>query len=232
MKLYLFFFFFLILLASPVLAAQNDLSKPINVAYDLNLKCFNNGTFCSSSAVCTLTYEDPDGIIVIDNATLTNQVNFHNITITQSQNSKFGTWWGTQVCFDPSGDIIGSGPDTFPVEISGDGMGFRAFPFELSIFVLGLILIVTGKLKEELRMMKHVGSFIVMIMGVLTLYPGFSFVNFSTLIGKVIGFGGIGMGFYFLIEDSFSRSKQDEYYAPPTPQQEEEGEEDGRFHGN
>ena len=65
----------------------------------------------------------------------------------------------------------------------------------------------------------------ILVLGVITLWPGYAFINFSTLLGKVVGFSSIGLGFYFMLEDSFSREKQTEYY-------EAEVEEDGRFHDN
>ena len=51
-----------------------------------------------------------------------------------------------------------------------------------------------------------------MIMGVITIYPGYSFINYTTLLGKGLGFILIGLGFYFLIEDSFSRNKQEDRF--------------------
>ena len=49
-------------------------------------------------------------------------------------------------------------------------------------------------------------------MGVITIYPGYSFINHTTLLGKALGFILVGLGFYFLIEDSFSRNKQEDSF--------------------
>ncbi len=52
-----------------------------------------------------------------------------------------------------------------------------------------------------------------MVSGVLTLFPGYGFINHSTLMGQLLGTIGIGLGFYFMIEDSFSKDEQDEWYT-------------------
>ena len=97
--------------------------------------------------------------------------------------------------------------------VTADGKPFQQFPQQFYIVSLGLILIFLSFFFERLRMFKHLGSIVLMVMGVLTLSPGYSFINWTTLFGKTIGFSFIGLGFYFLIEDSFSRGKQDNRYT-------------------
>ena len=74
-----------------------------------------------------------------------------------------------------------------------------------------------GFVTERLRMFKHLGSILLIIVGIITLYPGYNFINYSTLLGKALGFILIGLGFYFWIEDSFSRDKQEEGFNEGKP---------------
>ena len=64
--------------------------------------------------------------------------------------------------------------------------------------------------QEKLRLFKHMRAILMMIMGIITIFPGDSFINYTTLLGKGLGFTLVGLGFYFLIEDSFSRNKQED----------------------
>ena len=75
--------------------------------------------------------------------------------------------------------------------------------------------------KEDLRLFQHVGAMMVMVFGVITLFPGFSGINYTNLQGQALGFSTIGLGFYFLIENFFSRDKQVESF---------DQEDDGRLH--
>ena len=61
-----------------------------------------------------------------------------------------------------------------------------------------------------------------MIMGTLTLFPGYNFINHTNLFGLSLGTILIAMGFYFLVEDSFSRKGQQEGFGQPQGQEEEE----------
>jgi len=111
---------------------------------------------------------------------------------------------------------------SFPFEITADGERREVFPIQFSIVLFALVMIFFGLIKERYRMFEHVGSILLMIMGVLTLYPGYGFINWETLIGKALGFIFIGLGAYFFIEGAFSRKKQDDNY-----EQETEGEQGG-----
>ncbi len=56
------------------------------------------------------------------------------------------------------------------------------------------------------------GSMVIIVMGIITLFPGYSFINWTTLLGKALGFGLIGVGAYFLIDDAFSRDEQEVHF--------------------
>ena len=101
---------------------------------------------------------------------------------------------------------------SFPLDVTADGFLEKDFPKEFSVILFGLLLIIFGLSKERYRMLKHIGGILWIIMGVITLYPGYGFINWTTLLGKVLGFILIGGGFYVWLEDSFSRDEQDAYF--------------------
>ena len=207
----------------PGVLAEIELTIPFNQEFDLKRPCFNNETFCSAAAVCNVTIIYPDGSILTNNQQMTNQNSFHNVTLTNFNISQLGIMPTIVVCDDPGGAVNASGKDTFEIEVTGDGFKPNVFPIEFSIFILGFILIATGKFKEDLGFFVTFGGMILMVIGVVTLYPGYSGLNYSTLQGQVVGIGGAGVGFYFMIERFFSRDKQVDHF---------DQEDDGRFHDN
>jgi hypothetical protein len=202
-----FFLFFIFLLAVQVVSATPTFQ--VDTLYDFKRPCFNNGSFCSAAATCNITMLYPGGAILKDNQLMTNQGSYHNITIVGSENDRLGIHRFIISCTD--GKL--SGEETGDIDITADGNDFNIFPQQFVIILLGFALIGIGLFKEELRMFKHMGSVIVFVMGLLTLYPGYSFINWSTLQGKAMGFTFIGLGFYFFIEDSFSRDFQEERFS-------------------
>ena len=94
------------------------------------------------------------------------------------------------------------------IEVTADGFESKTFPTQFFIILFAFLLIVVGLLKERWRMFKYLGSLLAMVMAILTFYPGYSFINWTTLEGKALGSILFALGFYFLIEDSFSREKQ------------------------
>jgi len=103
--------------------------------------------------------------------------------------------------------------------ITADGNELQDLPYPVLFLIIGLILIVVGEYLNNIRIITYVGAVLVMITGVLTLYPGYNYINHSNLIGLSIGTVSIGVGFFFLLKDSFS-DPQREYYSS------EEGEND------
>jgi hypothetical protein len=224
-KANLVWLFIFIFLAMPLASALIEKKFPVGRTVDIKLPCFNNNSYCSSSAVCNITLSYPDGRKLFDDAPMTNQISFHNISIQQANNTDFGFYEGWYFCFDDSGDLEGRGKENLRFEFTGDGLGFNVFPTQFIVLALGVLGIVAGKWKRELNMFKIIGAMVVVIMGVITLYPGYAFLNHSNLVGQAIGFGSIGVGFYFMIDDAFTRRKESErkeYYEV----------EDGRYYEN
>ena len=113
------------------------------------------------------------------------------------------------------------GDDTFEVQVTANGFSGFAFPTELSFLVIGFVLIGSSYLNDRLRLFRIGGGILVMIMGVVTLYPGYANFNYSNLQGLTIGVSSIGIGFFFLISDAFSFDKQVDHFDQA---------DDGRFH--
>lgn len=209
----------LILFLVPTIVAEVELTFPFNSEFDLKRPCFNNGTFCSSSATCNITITHPDGSLLVDAEGMQNKGTYHNITVLAPSNNQLGIHPVSMVCDD--NNLLGD--DTFEIEITGDGFSFRTFPLQFVGIIFAVGFIIVGAAKDELRMFKRVGGLLAMVMGVLTLYPGFANVNYSNLMGMGIGFSTIGLGFFFLVQDSFSFERQVETFQQ---------DDDGRFHGN
>ncbi len=95
------------------------------------------------------------------------------------------------------------------ITVTQDGKETIPFPKEFSVIFLGFILIMFGLFKERFRLLKHMGSLLLMVMGILTLFPGYNNISHTSLLGLTLGSLLIGIGFYFLVEDSFSRTRQE-----------------------
>lgn len=207
-KLFIYLFIFLLMGASPVVMAEKDPSFQFNTEFDLKRACFDDGFFCGTAFVCNITLVKPDGSLMINNSIMTNQGSFRNITIPQTDNDQLGFVTGIESC----SNVTNAGPDTFTIQITGDGNEFLKFPHQFTFIIFALVMVMIGMITDRLRMFKHLGSMFLMVMGVLTLFPGYSFINYSNLLGLSLGSILIGLGFYFLIEDSFSRDKQEDSY--------------------
>jgi len=211
-KIILGLLFLMILI--PIISAEVELTIPFNKNYQIKRACFNNGTYCSSSAECNFTLTYPNGNTLFDNVLMTNRNSFHELNISSSLVNQLGEYPAIMICCDTGGDITGCSEDTFEILVTGDGQGQDSFPIQLSILILSYICVAVGSTKENLRLFKNLGAIMMMVMGVITLYPGYAQINYSNLVGQSLGFASIGLGFFFLIGDSFTRkiSEQGEYY--------------------
>ena len=189
----------------------------VNKEFDLKRACSDNGFFCGSDFTCNITLISPEGTLIINNTIMTNQISFRNITITQIQNNELGIMKAIEGC---NNETL-AGLDTFDIFITADGKPLQQFPIQFVVIILSLALVSIGLIQERLRMFKHIGSMIMIVIGVITLYPGYSFINWTTLMGKSIGFGLLGIGFYFLINEAFSRTKQVEHFGQEGDEQED-----------
>lgn len=186
---------------------------------DIKIVCINAG-FCTVAAQCNVSVFSPTEVVLLDGveATQSASLAFHNITLNSSQTSQLGTYRVGGFCKDGSVTQLVD----FDFDVTANGEPFQNFPTAFVIIILGIVFIILGFFKERFRLFKHMGSIVLMVMGVITLFPGYSFINWTTLTGKVMGFSLIALGFYFLIEDSFSRDEQDERFTQRGGEDEDE----------
>jgi len=95
-------------------------------------------------------------------------------------------------------------------------------PIEIVLLAFAYILMLIG-IGMHIGILQKMGAIFVMIMGVMFLV-GVAGIDRDSLIALAIGTISIGLGGYYLIEDSFSHFTQAEH--PDVDH------DDGRFHGN
>ncbi len=219
MKYKLIFALALVLVVLPMVQAEVELTFAFNSDIDLKRPCFNNGTFCSSSATCSITVSYPDSTILLNDQNMNNNRTFHNISITADKVNQLGIYPVIMSCTD--GAL--SGDDTFDIEITADGFAPKTFPIQLSFLIIGYMLVAVSMASDKLKLFRFLGAILIMIMGVVTIFPGYAGVNYTTLTGMAVGGISIALGFYFLIQDALSFDNQTKQF---------EQVEDGRFHEN
>ena len=164
---------------------------------------------------------DPKGNQVIGEFGMTKVGTVYNFTLTSGNATILGTY-----IYNGVGDIGGTNTIwNIDFILTADGNPFEAFPNQFGVILFGFILIMFGLLNVRYTLLKHMGSMILMVMGVLTLYPGYNFINHTTLFGLALGSALVGIGFWFLVEDSFSRTGQEERYYQDQGDTEEEFDE-------
>ncbi|KKN59026.1 hypothetical protein LCGC14_0545810 [marine sediment metagenome] len=192
-----------------------------NEQVDIKIVCINAG-FCSSTTDCNASVFAPNQETLLSGVRGTPTANLaeYNFTLNSSQTSQLGEYSVGGFCLDGSvTNII-----DFNFDVTADGKPFEAFPNQFAVILLGFLLIIFGLLNERYTLLKQMGSIILMVMGVLTLFPGYNFINHTTLFGLALGSVLIGIGFWFLIEDAFSRTKQEERFEQEQGGEEEEFE--------
>lgn len=109
---------------------------PVNIEFDLKVTCINVG-YCSNESVCNINVENPDDSLLVSGQNMTNQVSFHNYTITPEQLGKYGV---KGFCLD--GDITQE--IDFPFLVSPDGNQVDTGESMMYIWILIILLILLG----------------------------------------------------------------------------------------
>ncbi len=191
-----------------------------NFGFKVHAHNATDGTLLADNTTmfCILhLYRHSDGKQIIElNMTLapTNRIDFE-LEILAGNFTELGQYSVLFYCEDSGGGNPIGGFLEHPFDVTADGKDGQTFPTQFVIIILGLAFIIIGALEERLKLFQIIGSMVIIIMGILTLYPGYSFINWTTLFGKTLGFGLIGLGCYFLIEHSFSRDEQAPYFEQP-----------------
>lgn len=158
---------------------------------------------------CSFELYDNKGNHLIDDGVLGFEDSEFNINVLGGNFSRLGGYHYLVDCVSN-----GFGGFISPtIVVTANGFEPEPFPAQFSIILFSFLLIVVGLVKERFRLFQYMGSILMIIMGVLTLYPGYGFINWTTLTGLSLGIILLGIGFYFLLEPAFSREEQEEYFG-------------------
>lgn len=108
----------------------------INQQVNYSKPCFNNGTYCSASAVCNYTFFFPNSSVYVNNAPAVNGFTSHNYQLSFDE---IGIYKVDMICLD--GGLQGS--ETFYAQITGSGLNSN-FTFLVIILVLSLGIMILG----------------------------------------------------------------------------------------
>lgn len=212
------FAFLLLLFLFPLVTAatidQSDYTFAQGERIDLKRTCIINGTYCATTAVCNSTIQGPNGLNIVNNSARTVNSGWTNITLPSIPRTEryFGFYLVTDTCTQSSL----SGAESYFFELTADGNPSRPFPTQLIIILIGFSLLIISIYRTEQEMLKVFSAIILFVMGVITLYPGYSYINWSTLTGLMLGSICLGVGAYFMLEPFFSRNEQEETYTRET----------------
>lgn len=142
MKKTLLLIFVLSLLVLPTMIAQKTPER--NVAFDLKIPFEVNGSSASSSALCNISIDYPDGAYLKENASMTNRNNGDfNITLSDVELNQLGFYEWRAFCCD--GVNCASGFDEFEVTETGEilttAKGIIYLLLTLFIFLLFLFVL-------------------------------------------------------------------------------------------
>ena len=234
MKFPLIFLFLFLLVLTPMVVAQPPASFPavqftegfaieftqvpayeFNQDLTFNAHIFNlsNGVrIDNSSTDCNYHLFSNTGALIINQQEMVFDTFGldYEISINQGNFTRLGEYSYLIVCNDTSNNL--GGLVSVGMELTADGKPSQPFPIQFSLILFSFFLITVGLVKERFRFFQYMGSILMMILGVLTLFPGYSFLNWSTLTGLALGTILIGMGFYFMLEPAFSREEQEEHF--------------------
>ena len=166
----LFVFFFLLFSLSLVGAVTDtvdvdDVFKQ-NEIIGYKKPCFNNGTYCSSSAQCNFTVFNPDNSILIDNVNGTNNESFHEVRFAVTN---IGVHKVDMVCFD-SGR---RGADTFYFEVTGSGFNNTTWFYIILLIIFGGAMVLGFSLNDAW----------IVILGTIPLYFLGIYILFNGIVG-------------------------------------------------
>lgn len=192
---------FLFFLISTVNAEEIKVVKQ-NTADSLVRGCWNNGTFCSSLAVCKSTIVNPDGRIVVHNATELNAGTFFNLSLPTNATGIIGTYNVIRSCTDTGGSINGSAADSYQFIVTPSGSDDSTIGYIMLLgfgFALSLLMIMFGYFRQDARIVLF-GSIVLVFVGLWSLLNGIgNYRNDLTFAGSL---ATLGLGAYISIRAS------------------------------
>lgn len=121
------------------LASASDIYIKYNELYDLKVPCFNNGSYCSDSALCNLTLMLPNGELIVDNSPMTYNPSYFNYTFELSEIEKapIGIYQASMCCLDNGEQNCG----TFTIEMTGNGKPPASSGIVI-VYIIGFLIII------------------------------------------------------------------------------------------
>lgn len=169
-------------------------------AVDIKFPCRAGGNICDTSYYCNATVYTANGNRVINNLPTTRNSADYNITLINNYTNEFGFYRVEATC---SNNIL-NGSNTYFIEVTADGKPSVPFPFVYALILLALLFVILNRYVSNLFKLNVFSIFagtLFLISGVLTLYPGFNYVNWSNLEGMTFGIIFIGVGALLLSKE-------------------------------
>jgi hypothetical protein len=141
MKRILFLMLAMLLVIPLISSLDNNIiddNFKVNNLIDYKKPCYNNGTYCSNTAVCNYTIFYPNNSILLNNQKATNQKSFHNISFTLTE---IGIYTVNQVCYDNA-----YGSETYYIMSSstGESIGLGNIILVIAFLTISVIIFFIG----------------------------------------------------------------------------------------
>ena len=187
-KEHLFLFTFaIVLLCNSVYALEPEYIFKAGEIINFKNPCINNGSFCSSSAVCNLTVLYPDGSIFIDSVVMDNNGSFHSYTFPVTWTSGFYSY--TQACND-NGQ---KGLENNYLQITPTGET-GLLGFFIVVFLVCYLILAWGVISKE-PILGMLGTFALAVLGLYTLFFGIDI--YKNYLTNTIAIITLGISGYF-----------------------------------
>ena len=129
----------LIGLVSPVNAASIPVyEKDINIT--ISVPCIINGSYCSSSAICSATILNPDGLVLKNNVSMIRNNVVFNVNLSETDTSKNGLYEFNIVCSDLGNSY--SKFLNFKITPNGENPSTAISIFYISLLIILVILFI------------------------------------------------------------------------------------------
>ncbi len=201
-KLLLTFFF--IILALPLILAQ---TYKQNTELNLKIPFEVNGSTASSSAMCNISIDYPDGSYLKDNATMTNLNNGDfNITLLETELINLGYYDWRMFCCD--GVKCAAGYDSFEITPSGNdainsGEGMTLLLSIGSILIFAILLFIfsfkVSSFPAKVIFMGLSLTFFIVVLLFSMVSLGQILGGYSTLIDSYSSFFWVALFLFFLV---------------------------------
>lgn len=157
----------IILSLSVVVAIDPTYIYKTGEVIDFKHPCFNNGTYCSSSSRCNMTWvQTPTGDVFLDNVLLTNNGAYHNYTFASSTVDA-GVYAISMICED-SGLL---GAEAFYVQLTPSGQTGGQIGIQILMILLSYGVIIVGLVKRDVTI-TVLGTFALFFLGIWLLFNG------------------------------------------------------------